>query len=108
MPGAMLDVSHQRRTRRQPRKRDFPGFTRSWHWDLDGCAGSTSPGACEEQELSLSWSLLDVVQTISWEGLTLVTVDQWPPQTETTGVVLMLISASSSLRSRWGLLAQQI
>lgn len=65
MPGAMPDVLHQHRARRLLWKCVFPGFAYSWHWDLDSCAGSTSPGAREEQELSLSWRLLDVVQTIS-------------------------------------------
>ena len=67
-----------------------------------------SPGVYVERELFLSWRLLDAVHSISWEGLTLVTAEQWSPEAETTWAVLMSAPESSSLRSGSGFLAQWI
>lgn len=46
------------------------------------------PGECMQRDL-FNCRLLDTVQGIFGEGLTLVTVDHWSPQSETTWMVLM-------------------
>ena len=67
MPSAMLDILSERHTPRQSSGREWP----TWIYSL-----LARSGMHVEQELVFHWGLLDTVQTISWEGLTLVTVDQ--------------------------------